>query len=51
MIPLLLKVIELDPNHAVALTHLGICYLRIKKYREAFNMLERAKECSLSEEN
>lgn len=43
MIPLLKKVIELEPDHTIALTHLGMCFLRNKNYREAFNMLERAK--------
>jgi len=51
MIPLLKKVVELDPDHAIALAQLGICYLRTTKYREAFNMLERARDCSLSDDS
>ncbi len=30
---------------------MGVCYLKIENYREAFNSMERAKECLPTDNN
>ena len=38
-------------TYSLALTNLGVCYLKIGEKREAFNVLERAKECLPTDNN
>jgi tetratricopeptide (TPR) repeat protein len=37
--------IKHNSTFTLALANMGVCYLKIGKYREAFNAMERAKEC------
>ena len=38
-------------TYTLALANLGMCYLKLENYREAFNAMERAKECLPTDNN
>ena len=43
------KAIEYLSTYTLALANLGVCYLKLGNYREAFNAMARAKEILATE--
>jgi tetratricopeptide (TPR) repeat protein len=45
------QAVEHLSTYTLALVNLGVCYLKIENFREAFNAMERAKECLPTDNN
>ena len=44
-------VLEQNPNNAVALTNLGAIYADLARYKEAFDLLKKAKKLNFYDQN
>ncbi len=45
------KAIEFLSTYTLALANLGVCYLKLSNYRDAFNAMARAKEILATDNN